>query len=489
MLDPRDSVAVALQTLQPGDAAFAVTVQEVVMAGHKVAVRDMAEGDLVLKYGHPIGTAATPIRRGQWVHSHNLTTQLAGKLEYAYTPTFGDIHRGAASLPDTFRGYVRENGGVGIRNEIWIINTVGCVNKTAERLSHMANAQLAGPGIDGFYAFAHPYGCSQLGDDLQMTQTILARLVQHPNAAAVLVLGLGCESNQINDFRQVIGSEPDRRVRYLSVQAVSDEWTQGMAILEELADYARSFQRQSVPVSHLTLGLKCGGSDGFSGITANPLVGQVSDRLITRGGIGLLTEVPEMFGAETILMNQAQDQATFAAVVNLINKFKDYFVSHGEAIYENPSPGNKEGGITTLEEKSLGCIQKGGHSPVAGVLQYGETVAAPGLQLVQSPGNDAVSVTALAASGAQLVLFTTGRGTPFGGPVPTLKIATNSALASKKPGWIDFDAGQLLADADPDTLADDLYRLIIATASGERQAHNEVQGFREIAIFKDGVTL
>lgn len=488
-LHPNDTVAVALKALNPGDTVFTIALQEAVLPGHKVALTDIPVGSAVLKYGHPIGQATTPIQRGQWVHSHNMTTRLSGKLSYAYTPEFPAVAAGAGSLPDTFMGYVRENGRVGIRNEIWIINTVGCVNKTAERLAQMANAALGGPGLDGFHAFSHPYGCSQLSDDLSMTQTILARLVQHPNAAAVLVLGLGCESNQIADFRQVIGAMPDRRVRYLTVQAVADEWAEGMAALEELADYARSFHRVPLPVDKLTLGLKCGGSDGFSGITANPLVGRVSDRLVARGGTTLLTEVPEMFGAETILMNRAQDAATFDAVVQLIDGFKDYFVGHGEVIYENPSPGNKEGGITTLEEKSLGCIQKGGQSPVSGVLPYGVTVQSSGLHLVQSPGNDAVSVSALAASGAHLVVFTTGRGTPFGGPVPTLKIATNSELAEKKPGWIDFNAGQLLDGVSPETLADDLYRLVIQTASGERPALNEVHGFREIAIFKDGVTL
>lgn len=488
-LHHHDSVAVALKTLSPGDEVLGVTVQETVPSGHKVALMHIPTGGVVLKYGHPIGSVTKPVEAGQWVHSHNLKTLLTGKLSYAFTPESPPLSAGPDSLPDTFMGYVRENGAVGIRNEIWIINTVGCVNKTAERLAAMADKALGGPGLDGFHAFSHPYGCSQLGDDLVRTQQILARLVQHPNAAAVLVLGLGCESNQVSDFRQVIGPVEEKRVRYLTVQDVTDEWTEGMRLLQELADYARSFTRVPLPVSQLSVGLKCGGSDGFSGITANPLVGRVSDRLISRGGTTLLTEVPEMFGAETILMNRAQDADTFEAVVNLIDSFKDYFTSHGEVIYENPSPGNKDGGITTLEEKSLGCIQKGGQSPVSGVLPYGERVSQPGLHLVESPGNDAVSVTALAAAGAHLVLFTTGRGTPFGGPVPTLKIATNSDLAIKKPGWIDFDAGNLLANGDLDSLADELYRLVISTASGERLAHNEAQGFREIAIFKNGVTL
>lgn len=490
VLSELDQVGVALKPLAPGDVVHGVAIRTAIHPGHKVALRNLDAGEPVLKYGHPIGITTAPVQAGDWVHSHNLRTRLSGKVDYTYTPVSPGVSPQAGSkTPQTFRGYVRNDGQVGVRNEVWIINTVGCVNKTAERLAQMANQQLSGPGLDGFYTFSHPYGCSQLGDDLMTTQDLLARLVHHPNAAGVLVLGLGCENNQVTSLAQVIGPLSQKRVKYLTVQEVQDEWATGLELLGELADYARSFERVALPASRLIVGLKCGGSDGFSGITANPLVGLVSDKLVAQGGTTLLTEVPEMFGAETILMDRARDTATFHKVVDLINDFKDYYTARNQVIYENPSPGNKDGGITTLEEKSLGCIQKGGQSPVVGVVGYADPVRTSGLNLVQAPGNDAVSVTALAAAGAHIVLFTTGRGTPWGGPVPTIKISTNSELASKKPGWIDFDAGQILAGVDRDALAEELLDYILKVASGEAQANNEQHGFREIAIFKDGVTL
>ncbi|AEJ40153.1 altronate hydrolase [Sulfobacillus acidophilus TPY] len=489
VLNARDDVGVALRPLNIGERVRGISVQEAVPEGHKVALKTIRPGQAVYKYGHPIGVAKSAIEPGQWVHAHNLASGLKPDGSYTYEPVSTPLHPGSVDLPNEFWGYVRDDGQVGTRNEIWIINTVGCVNKTAERLAALAEKELAVDGVDGFYTFSHPYGCSQLGDDLTHTQKILAALVRHPNAAGVLVLGLGCESNRIADFSCVVGSVSDRRVKYLTVQEVEDEWTVGLTLLTELRDYALSFRRQPIPVSRLTMGLKCGGSDGFSGISANPLVGLVAERVVARGGTALLTEVPEMFGAETLLMNRAHDEATFEKVVTLIDDFKQYYVSHHQPVYENPSPGNKDGGITTLEEKSLGCIQKGGQCPVVDVLDYAEAVRRPGLNLVQAPGNDPVSVTALVGAGAQVVLFTTGRGTPMGGPVPTVKVATNSALAQRKPQWIDFDAGRLFAGDDLDSMADELYRLVIDVASGRRKTRNEEWGFREIAIFKDGVTL
>jgi len=489
VLHARDDVGVALRPLQPGEHTRGIVVQEAVPAGHKVALKAIRPGQAIYKYGQPIGVAKSAIEPGQWVHAHNVRSGLTPDGSYVYEPVATSLHPGSADLPEEFWGYVREDGQVGTRNEIWIINTVGCVNKTAERLAALAEQQLAADGVDGFYTFSHPYGCSQLGNDLAHTQKILAALVRHPNAAGVLVLGLGCETNRIADFSRVIGQVSDRRVKYLTVQEVEDEWSTGLSLLAELRDYALTFRRQPIPVRHLTVGLKCGGSDGFSGISANPLVGLVAERVVARGGTALLTEVPEMFGAETFLMNRARDKATFEKVVTLINDFKQYYVSHQQPVYENPSPGNKDGGITTLEEKSLGCIQKGGQCPVVDVLAYAEAAHQPGLNLVQAPGNDPVSVTALVAAGAQVVLFTTGRGTPMGGPVPTVKIATNSGLARRKPQWIDFDAGRLFEGLESDALADELYRLLIEVASGRQKTRNEEWGFREIAIFKDGVTL
>lgn len=492
-LHPTDNVAIALRDISKGEAVSfgsgTVVADESVSVGHKMALKDLRDGELVMKYGSPIGHATSDVKQGAWMHSHNIKTNLSGKLEYQYRPEERKELRNVEDLQDTFLGYVREDKSVGIRNEIWIINTVGCINKTAERLAQMADRKFQSDAIDGVFHFAHPYGCSQLGDDLLYTQELLAALVRHPNAAGVLVMGLGCENNRIGEFGKLLGDYPSQRVKFMNVQDTDDEFTVGMEKLAELAEYAKTFRRTPVPISLLKVGLKCGGSDGFSGITANPLVGAVSDLLVGQGATTLLTEVPEMFGAETLLMNRATDEETFQKIVSLINDFKDYYIRHNQVIYENPSPGNKDGGITTLEEKSLGCTQKGGTSAVVDVQPYAKQVTKHGLNLVSAPGNDMVSVTALAAAGAHMVLFTTGRGTPLGGAVPTVKVSTNSRLFEQKPHWIDIDAGELLAQTPMDDLARRFHRRIVAVASGEYRTHNETNGFREIAIFKDGVTL
>ncbi len=441
--------------------------------GHKYATRDIVCGENIVKYGNPIGHATSDIKCGEHVHTHNMSTNLSSEIEYDFKGDFTSNVR--TDSERTFLGYLRENGDVGIRNEVWIINTVGCVNKVAKRLADLTGA----------YHFEHPYGCSQLGDDHRATQRILAALVNHPNAAGVLVLGLGCENNNIDEFKTVIGEYNEKRVRFLNIQDVEDEIEVGVEIIKELMEYRDSFIPTSVPVSKLTVGLKCGGSDGFSGISANPLVGRFADRLIAMGGSCLLTEVPEMFGAEHLLMDRSASREVFEKNVNMINGFKKYFSSHNQPIYENPSPGNKAGGITTLEEKSLGCVQKGGSKAVVDVLEYGERVKKNGLSLINGPGNDMVAITNLAAAGAQLILFTTGRGTPLGGPVPTVKISTNSTLAEKKRAWIDFDSSPVLSGEDLDSK---FFEYVIDVAEG-RQTRNEENGYREIAIFKNGITL
>lgn len=445
--------------------------------GHKYALCDIAAGEPVMKYGFPIGVASAPIKRGEHVHTHNLKTALGDLLTYEYCPESIPAAKTPGEIP-CFDGYLRANGDVGIRNDIWIINTVGCVNKTAQRLAELTGALY----------FPHPFGCSQLGDDHKLTQKILKGLVNHPNAGGVLVLGLGCENNNIPAFQKVLGKYDPNRVKFLITQESEDEIEEGKRLIAELAQYAAQQKRQKIPVSRLRVGLKCGGSDGYSGITANPLVGRYSDRLIALGGSTVLSEVPEMFGAETILMNRCVSREVFDKTVALINRFKEYFIRHDQVVYENPSPGNKEGGITTLEEKSLGCVQKGGRAAVVDVLDYGDTVSAPGLNLLNGPGNDIVAVTNLTAAGAHLILFTTGRGTPLGAPVPTVKVSTNPALAQKKTNWIDFDAGRLLTGADADALDDEFFAYILRVASGE-ETKNEENGYREISIFKDGVTL
>lgn len=487
-----DNVVVALRDLAEGET-ISVNGQDIVLKtdapfGHKVAIQSIAVGENIIKYGYPIGHAKEAIEVGEWVHTHNTKTNLSGTLEYSYSPVE------PAQLPTrdqerTFQGYARNNGEVGIRNEVWIINTVGCINKTAEIIAKMANDQFKDKGIDGVFHYPHLFGCSQLGDDLLNTQKILSNLVHHPNAGAVLVLGLGCENNYVSQFKQVIGEYDENRVKFLIVQEVGDEISESLEVLEELVDYAATFKKEAISVSKLKVGLKCGGSDAFSGITANPLVGAFSDILISYGGTSVLTEVPEMFGAETILMERAKDEATFTKTVQLVNDFKDYYIKHNQVVYENPSPGNKAGGITTLEEKSLGCVQKGGYSTVVDVLAYGDRLKTPGLNLLEGPGNDLIAVTALAAAGAHIVLFTTGRGTPFGGPVPTVKISTNTQLYEKKRNWIDFNAGDLLNGRQMDDVANDLFEYVVQLASGDVLTHNEKHGFKEISIFKDGVIL
>lgn len=480
----RDNVAVALEPLSAGETYLGVTLTQDIPAGHKFALADIPAGANVVKYAFPIGHATEPIAAGSWVHTHNVKTNLSGLLEYRYTP-----HPCAVKVDReaTFEGYVREDGRVGIRNEVWIVNTVGCVNGTVKTLEALAQ-QAYGDRCDGIHGFPHPYGCSQLGEDHRNTQKLLASMVRHPNAGAVLVLGLGCENNNVEAFKKVLGAYNPERVKFLITQEVEDEVQAGMRLLDELTAYAAQAKRTTVPASELVIGLKCGGSDGLSGITANPLLGSVSDLLARHGGTTLLTEVPEMFGAETILMNRCKDEATFQKTVALINDFKAYFIRHGQEVYENPSPGNKAGGITTLEDKSLGCTQKGGTAEVRGVLGYCEQAVEKGLNLVQGPGNDLCAITALMASGAQMVLFTTGRGTPVGAPVPTVKVATNTPLAEKKLNWIDFNAGVLVQGQGMEETTEVFFRRLLAIASGER-TQSEKHGFREIAIFKDGVTL
>ncbi len=444
--------------------------------GHKYALCDIKMGENIIKYGCPIGHATEDIKKGEHVHTHNTKTNLSGKIEYTYN------HKDYGIKPEnsdkTFMGYRRANGEVGIRNEIWIVNTVGCVNKIAEKLASLTGAK----------SFAHPFGCSQLGDDQKTTQLILKGMVNHPNAGGVLVLGLGCENNNIKVFKEILGEYDDNRVKFLNCQDFESEVAEGVKLINELKAYADTFEREPINISELRIGLKCGGSDGYSGITANPLVGSLSDRIISHGGSCVLTEVPEMFGAETLLMERCESEEIFNKAVDLINNFKEYYERHNQVIYENPSPGNKAGGITTLEEKSLGCVQKGGLSQVVDVLDYGDRLIKNGLSLLNGPGNDIVAVTNLMAAGVHMILFTTGRGTPLGSTVPTVKVATNNALAQNKANWIDFDASPLLDGTTMDEITDKFLDYVIEVASGN-ETKNEINGYSEISIFKDGVTL
>ncbi len=484
IINPLDNVAVALCDLQKGGIYEGVTLKEDITKGHKFTLRDVKKGENIVKYGNPIACALQDIPQGSHVHTHNVKTNLSENLEYSYNKVVAELK---AAKPRKVSVYERANGDVGIRNELWVIPTVGCVNGQAKLIVETFREKYGEKGFDGIFTYTHPYGCSQLGDDHERTKLILQKIVKHPNAGGVLVLGLGCENNQMAQFKEGLGKIDESRIKFFVCQEVGDEIEGGVKLCKKIADIIKGDKRVERDISCLKVGLKCGGSDGLSGITANPLVGMFSDYIVAAGGTTVLSEVPEMFGAEQLLMNRAKDKATFEKVVKLINDFKDYFRKNGQTVYENPSPGNKAGGITTLEDKSLGCTQKSGSGPVEDVVFDDGYVTKKGLNLLNGPGNDMCAVTNIAAAGCHLVLFTTGRGTPFGGFVPTLKIATNSDLAKNKPGWIDFNAGAVL-ESDFNTQLEKLIDLIVDTVNG-KPAKNEINNTKEIAIFKTGVTL
>ena len=483
-INEKDNTAVALENLKCGERIGDLTLLQDIPMGHKLALCDIKKGEKVIKYGYPIGSAAEDIKRGSHIHTHNLKSDVAGKLSYTYKPDYTEIPETAHK---TFMGYVRENGDVGIRNEVWIIPTVGCVNSVVKAIENNSK-QFITENIDGVYSYNHPYGCSQLGGDMENTLKYLAGLIRHPNAGAVLVVGLGCENGNIGELKKYLGETNCERVKFLVSQEEKDEIEKGTELVKELCAYAGKFKREPCDTGKLKIGLKCGGSDGFSGITANALVGSFSDMLISKGGASVLTEVPEMFGAETILMNRCRTEKLFNKTVDLINNFKEYFLKYGEKTDENPSPGNKAGGITTIADKSLVCVQKGGSAVVEDVLSYAEPVKKKGLSLLQAPGNDLVASNALAASGCQLVLFTTGRGTPFGCPVPTAKLSSNTTLYEKKKNWIDFNAGELIEGKKMTELTNEFFDFVLKVCSGV-QTKSELLDKTELAIFKDGVTL
>jgi altronate hydrolase len=488
---PRDDVAVALRNLAAGEtielAGQAFQLVEPIQRGHKFAMHAIQPGEVVHKYGWPIGAAKAAIPIGAHVHSHNLATQLTTGDAYSYQAKLPDVATKANRASASFMGYRRANGRVGTRNEIWILCTVGCVGRTAERIARNA-AQRFATEVDGVYAFTHQFGCSQLGGDLNRTRQLIAALASHPNAGGVLIVGLGCESNQLDKLLAEIPTEQRERVRAFAAQQTGDETEEGMRLVADLVTLAAKDRRELCSLGDLAIGVKCGGSDGFSGMTANPLIGRIADRVTQAGGAAILTEIPEIFGAERLLMQRSVNEEVFNSLVQVVNDFKDYYVRNNQPVHENPSPGNIAGGITTLEEKSLGAVQKGGHATVTDVVRYAKRFTKPGLTVLEAPGNDGISSTALVAAGATIVLFTTGRGTPLGFPAPTLKISSNSELAQSKPHWIDFDAGRVLSGESMEMLADELLAYIIAVASGQ-SARNEVNGEREIAIWKDGVTL
>lgn len=483
-----DNVAVALLDIKKGeqiDLNGGIVIKEDIPKNLKIALKDIKKGENIVKYANIIGIASEDISLGSLVNTHNMKSQLSGTKDYKISIAGNERPTNLLNKSITFNGYIRDNGQVGIRNEIFIIPTVGCVNEICDKI---AQQSMTKTGKKDIYVFKHPYGCSQLGDDQFNTQLILKGLALHPNAGGVLVVSLGCENNNLTEFKKVLGDFDQSRIRFITAQDSGDEIENGLKQIEELSKICEKDKREPVDISNLVIGLKCGGSDALSGITANSLVGVVCDKIAANNASVIMTEVPEMFGAEHILMARSKDQTVCNNIIEMINNFKEYYINNGESVSENPSPGNKEGGITSLEEKSLGCIQKGGNSIINDVIKYGEKVKEKGLTLLDGPGNDIIAQTALAAAGAHIILFTTGRGTPLGAAVPTIKISSNTALAQSKPNWIDFDAGRLLTGENAEDLSKVLLNLIIDTAQG-KQTKNEINGYREIAIWKNGVTL
>ena len=487
-----DSVAIATRELKTGETAqvgdITLVVKEAIPMGHKVAIRDMAADTDVIRYGESIGHATRPIGAGEWVHVHNIFTNLEKDLTYTYAPLEMESAGSEAKQP-TFQGYRRGDGRVGIRNELWIIPTVFCVNGPAQELADRINARYpVGPGFDGAFALTHANGCSQVGQDLLYTQKTLASLVHHPNAGGVLILGLGCESNCLESFLPLVGDVDPERVKVLNCQDVDDELAEGTSLLESLYAAISADRRSLCRAGDLTVAVNCGGSDAFSGITANPLVGKITDRLTDYGGTVLMTEVPEMFGAEHLLMRRAENRAVFDAIVTMVKDYKAYFDRYGEEIYKSPVPGNIAGGISTLEEKSLGCTQKGGQTIVRDVLPYGERLRKNGFNLLIGPGNDLAGITAQEAAGCVMTLFTTGRGTPAGFATPLIRLASNSRVASRKARWFDYNAGTLMEGKSMDEAADEIFNLILQVAGGEIKTRSEVSGYRQIGFLRDGVT-
>lgn len=483
-INDKDNVAVALEELRKGEIIDNIELLDDIPFGHKVLLNDLKSGENIIKYGNPIGHLTVDCKKGEHIHEHNLKTNLSDIIEYKYC---GENEYQPKKCDVTFNGYLRQDGRAATRNEIWIIPTVGCVNNTAKRLEKIGQ-DIIGDGCDGVFAYTHPFGCSQLGDDQENTRKILASLANHPNAGGVLIVSLGCENTNAETFKKYLGDYNEKRIKFLITQDCEDELEKGEKLLKELYKFVKSFKREPIPINKLVVGYKCGGSDAFSGITANALCGRLTDKLTSFGTSAILTEVPEMFGAEKLLMKRCENEKVFNKCVNMINSFKQYFFSHNQECYENPSPGNHDGGITTLEEKSLGCIQKGGKAVITDVLEYGEHCKKQGLNLLTGPGNDIVSTTNLTAAGANIILFTTGRGTPLGASVPTIKVSSNSRLAKRKSNWIDFNAGELIESNDFENMTEEIFKLLIDIASG-RQTKNEQNGYREISIFKDGVIM
>lgn len=494
-LYPQDTVALATSELKKGQTVTVdgetITLLDDIPNAHKIALKDFETGEAVRKYDNIIGYASKPIKKGEWIHSHNEVTGLGKSKEYTYD--FNPISIFPGESDKTFMGYDRADGGAGIRNHLAIISTVFCANGPLRKLARMAEAKYpATENFDGIIAFDQEFGCSQTGKDLVTTCKIIAGIAKNANFGGVLLVSNGCEMAIPSVLEQYMGDYDKKRIRTLTLQEVEDEFTAGMELIDEIMEEMKDDKRTPININRLHIAMNCGGSDGYSGITANTLLGTLCDTLVKEGAIMNMTEVPEMMGAEHILMNRAADKSIFDDIVKMMYDYDAYFARYGEKAADNPTQGNKAGGLTTLEEKSLGCIQKGGHCAVMEVLEYGERATKNGFVLVSGPGNDLAGVSGQIAAGAVLTIFTTGRGTPCGFAGPTFRLASNTALATRKSNWIDYDAGRLLTAKTPEeveALNKELYDAIMATVNGQYRTRTEENGYYILGALKDGVTL
>ncbi len=494
LLSPDDNIGVARRDLRCGlqitTPRGVIALQESIPMGHKAALCGIPRGGSVYKYAQVIGRARRPIECGEWVHVHNL--ELAhgqGTLEYAVeSPRPPELPDG---LPRMFLGYRRGDGRVGTRNHVVVVPTSNCSSHVCERIAEEVRKE-AEDGVDGVFAVPHTDGCAQhTGPDIEQLERTLKGIIAHPNVCAALVVALGCEVNSLTRYcgpgMETIYGKPAAALEIQASGGTVKAVAAGVAKVHSLVEAAASCPRTEEPVGHLTIGLNCGGSDAFSGISANPALGYASDLLVGAGGTVVLAETPEIYGAEQVLTRRAADIKTGKELVRIIERYCEYAARFGATMDSNPAPGNLRGGITNIVEKSLGAVMKGGTTTLNGVIDYAERIAGKGLIVMDTPGYDPVSITGLAAGGCNLIAFTTGRGSGIGFPiVPVLKIASNSRIFRLMADNMDVNAGDILdGNSDIREKGIEIYRQIVRAASGER-TRSEILGHREFAPWRIG---
>jgi altronate hydrolase len=471
ILNPADDIAVALDDVATGETPEGLDgpARADIAQGHKIARHAVPEGGIVRRYGQVIGRAKTAIEAGDHVHVHNLAMAEDGRE----AEVGADVHPPVPLTDATFQGIVRKDGRVGTRNYIGVLTSVNCSATVARRIADAFPDASLPKGVDGVVAFTHQGGCggSSLSTDVELLQRTLAGYARHPNFAAILIVGLGCEANQIPDWLRKSELETGTTLRAMTIQeagGTARAIEAGIEIVRELVDEAAKVERQTVSASHLTVGLQCGGSDGWSGVTANPALGAAVDLLVAHGGSAMLSETPEIWGAEHLLLRRATSQGVADKLNARLDWWRAYADKHGMELNNNPSPGNLKGGLTTILEKSLGAVAKSGSTPLTDVIGYAEPLKTQGLTFMDSPGYDPCSATGQIASGANLIVFTTGRGSVFGAkPAPSIKVASNAKLASWMDEDMDIDASPVLTGTPMAEVGAEIFERMLAVASGE----------------------